>query len=123
MNELRNSAMVKWLNGDVPICQFANVQMGGALPWITGIKAQWYYKDGYLKVTCYAYCHPINDTSGKNYLYNRNNRMTKCKGFILILLFSVVFAREFDEVTLLHFERVKLGQVICVFSDLTKLNY
>ena len=30
------------------------------------------------------------------------------------------FDMEFDEVTLQLFERVKLGKVICVFSDLTE---
>jgi predicted nucleic acid-binding protein len=35
-------------------------------------------------------------------------------------VFGGAFDKEFDEATLLLFERVKLGQVICVFSDLTE---
>ena len=35
-------------------------------------------------------------------------------------VFGGAFDREFAEVTLQLFERVKLGQVICVFSDLTE---
>jgi predicted nucleic acid-binding protein len=35
-------------------------------------------------------------------------------------LFGGAFDKEFDEATLQLFERVKLGQVICVFSDLTE---
>jgi predicted nucleic acid-binding protein len=35
-------------------------------------------------------------------------------------VFGGAFDREFDEVTMQLFERVKLGQVICVFSDLTE---
>ena len=35
-------------------------------------------------------------------------------------VFGGAFDKEFDEVTLQLFERVKLGQVICVFSDLTE---
>ena len=35
-------------------------------------------------------------------------------------IFGGAFDKEFDEVTLQLFERVKLGQVICVFSDLTE---
>ena len=35
-------------------------------------------------------------------------------------VFGGAFDQEFDEVTLQLFERVKLGQVICVFSDLTE---
>jgi len=35
-------------------------------------------------------------------------------------VFGGVFDKEFDEATLQLFERVKLGQVICVFSDLTE---
>lgn len=35
-------------------------------------------------------------------------------------VFDGAFDKEFDEVTLQLFERVKLGQVICVFSDLTE---
>ena len=35
-------------------------------------------------------------------------------------VFGGVYDIEFDEVTLQLFERVKLGQVICVYSDLTE---
>lgn len=35
-------------------------------------------------------------------------------------VFGGVFDKEFDEVTLQLFERVKLGKLICVFSDLTE---
>jgi predicted nucleic acid-binding protein len=35
-------------------------------------------------------------------------------------VFGGAFDKEFDEATLQLFERVKLGQVICVFSDLTE---
>ena len=35
-------------------------------------------------------------------------------------VFGGAFDKEFDEVTQQLFERVKLGQVICVFSDLTE---
>ena len=35
-------------------------------------------------------------------------------------VFGGAFDNEFEEVTLQLFERVKLGQVICVFSDLTE---
>ena len=35
-------------------------------------------------------------------------------------VFGGVFDKEFEEATLQLFERVKLGQVICVFSDLTE---
>ena len=35
-------------------------------------------------------------------------------------VFGGAFDKEFDETTLQLFERVKLGQVICVFSDLTE---
>jgi len=35
-------------------------------------------------------------------------------------VFGGVFDNEFDEATLQLFERVKLGQIICVYSDLTE---
>jgi len=35
-------------------------------------------------------------------------------------VFGGVFDKEFDEVTLQLFERVKLGKVVCIFSDLTE---
>ena len=35
-------------------------------------------------------------------------------------VFGGVFDKEFEEVTLQLFERVKLGKIICVFSDLTE---
>jgi predicted nucleic acid-binding protein len=35
-------------------------------------------------------------------------------------VFGGSFDKEFDEVTLQLFERVKLGQIICLFSDLTE---
>ena len=35
-------------------------------------------------------------------------------------VFGGVYDTEFEEVTLQLFERVKLGQIICVFSDLTE---
>jgi len=35
-------------------------------------------------------------------------------------VFGSVFDKEFDEATLQLFERVKLGQITCVFSDLTE---
>lgn len=35
-------------------------------------------------------------------------------------VFGGVFDKEFDEATLQLFERVKLGQIICVYSDLTE---
>jgi predicted nucleic acid-binding protein len=35
-------------------------------------------------------------------------------------VFGGAFDKEFDEVTLQLFERVRLGEVICVFSDLTE---
>lgn len=35
-------------------------------------------------------------------------------------IFGGVFDKEFDELTLQLFERVKLGQIICVYSDLTE---
>ena len=37
-----------------------------------------------------------------------------------ISVFGGAFDKQFEEVTLQLFERVKLGQVICVFSDLTE---
>jgi hypothetical protein len=35
-------------------------------------------------------------------------------------VFGGVFDKEFDEATMQLFERVKLGQIICMFSDLTE---
>ena len=35
-------------------------------------------------------------------------------------VFGGVFDKEFDEATVQLFERVKLGQIICMFSDLTE---
>ena len=35
-------------------------------------------------------------------------------------VFGGVFDKEFDEATLQLFERVRLGQVVCMFSDLTE---
>ena len=35
-------------------------------------------------------------------------------------VFGGVFDQEFDEVTLKLFKRVKLGQIVCVYSDLTE---
>jgi len=35
-------------------------------------------------------------------------------------VFGGVFDKEFDETTLQLFERIKLGQVICLYSDLTE---
>ena len=35
-------------------------------------------------------------------------------------VFGGVFDKEFEEVTLQLFERVKLGQIVCVYSDLTE---
>lgn len=35
-------------------------------------------------------------------------------------VFGDAFDKEFDEATIQLFERVKLGKVICVFSDLTE---
>ena len=35
-------------------------------------------------------------------------------------VFGGVFDKEFDETTLQLFERVKLGEIICVYSDLTE---
>ena len=35
-------------------------------------------------------------------------------------VFGGVFDKEFEEVTLQLFERVKLGKIICIFSDLTE---
>jgi len=35
-------------------------------------------------------------------------------------IFGGVFDKEFDELTLQLFERVNLGQIICVYSDLTE---
>ena len=35
-------------------------------------------------------------------------------------VFGGAFDKEFDEITLQLFERVKLGKIICVFSDLTE---
>jgi len=35
-------------------------------------------------------------------------------------IFGGVFDKEFDEATLQLFERVKLGKVVCVYSDLTE---
>lgn len=35
-------------------------------------------------------------------------------------VFGGAFDKEFEETTLQLFERVKMGQVICVFSDLTE---
>jgi predicted nucleic acid-binding protein len=35
-------------------------------------------------------------------------------------VFGGVFDKEFEEVTLLLFERVKLGRIICLYSDLTE---
>ncbi len=35
-------------------------------------------------------------------------------------VFGGAFDKEFDEVTLKLFERVKLGKIICMFSDLTE---
>ena len=35
-------------------------------------------------------------------------------------VFGGVFDKEFDEATLQLFERVKLGEIICVYSDLTE---
>lgn len=35
-------------------------------------------------------------------------------------VFGGVFDVEFEEATLQLFERVKMGQIICIFSDLTE---
>ena len=35
-------------------------------------------------------------------------------------VFGGVFDREFEEATLLLFERVKMGRIICLYSDLTE---
>jgi len=35
-------------------------------------------------------------------------------------VFGGIFDKEFEEVTLQLFERVKLGKTICIFSDLTE---
>ena len=35
-------------------------------------------------------------------------------------VFGGVFDKEFEETTMQLFERVKLGKIICVFSDLTE---
>jgi len=35
-------------------------------------------------------------------------------------VFGGVFDKEFEELTLQLFERVKLGKIICIFSDLTE---
>ena len=35
-------------------------------------------------------------------------------------VFGGVFDKEFDEATLLLFERVQLGSIVCVYSDLTE---
>ncbi len=35
-------------------------------------------------------------------------------------VFGGVFDKEFDEATLQLFERVKLGQIVCLYSDLTE---
>jgi len=35
-------------------------------------------------------------------------------------VFGGVFDKEFEEITLQLFERVKLGKIICIFSDLTE---
>jgi hypothetical protein len=35
-------------------------------------------------------------------------------------VFGGVFDIEFEEATILLFEKIKLGQVICVYSDLTE---
>ena len=35
-------------------------------------------------------------------------------------VFGGAFDKEFDEITLQLFERVKLGRIICIFSDLTE---
>ena len=44
-----------------------------------------------LSVVCYALPNPRNDTARKKYyLYGSNYKSTKCKDFILILLFLVV---------------------------------
>jgi len=35
-------------------------------------------------------------------------------------VFGGVFDREFEEITMLLFERLKLGRIICIYSDLTE---
>jgi predicted nucleic acid-binding protein len=35
-------------------------------------------------------------------------------------VFGGIFDKEFEEITLQLFERVKLGKIICIFSDLTE---
>ena len=35
-------------------------------------------------------------------------------------VFGGVFDKEFEEISLLLFERVKLGKIVCIFSDLTE---
>jgi len=35
-------------------------------------------------------------------------------------VFGGVFDEEFEEISALLFEKVKLGQIICVFSDLSE---
>jgi hypothetical protein len=35
-------------------------------------------------------------------------------------VFGGVFDQEFEEITLQLFERVKLGKIVCIFSDLTE---
>jgi len=46
--------------------------------------------------------------------------MMKQRFYFDTSIFGGVFDKEFDELTLQLFERVNLGQIICVYSDLTE---
>lgn len=46
--------------------------------------------------------------------------MRKQRFYFDTSVFGGVFDAEFEEDTLILFERVKLGQIICVYSNLTE---
>jgi len=58
---------------------------------------------------------------GKNIIFIAEIQIDKMQRFYFdTSVFGGVFDKEFAEVTLQLFERVKFGEVICVFSDLTE---
>ena len=69
-----------------------------------------------------AYWHPnIWQFKNKYYLHELNYKLDIVQRFYFdTSVFGGVFDKEFDEATVQLFERVKLGQIICMFSDLTE---
>lgn len=51
---------------------------------------------------------------------NRQKLKMKQRFYLDTSVFGGVFDKEFDEATLQLFERIKLGKIICIYSELTK---